>query len=194
MTEQDIRPLGRASRGVTGIRLSNGDELAGALRVDDNSQMLVMTECGIRKTRGVLRVLAPMGGVPADKRCIRYLIKPEKLWRLISVTEKDEVVCITSQGKTPPCLKPIPSVQWVGRAQGVRILNIERPDILIGMDTVANEEEELPRSEANTNFVSIAGELDLDGSDDVVDPGLVEEDDGTEEPQGEKSETDDSEE
>jgi DNA gyrase subunit A len=192
MTEQDIRPLGRASRGVTGIRLSNGDELAGALRVDDNSQMLVMTECGYGK-RVEFSEFSPHGRGTGGQKVYTISDKTGEIVGLISVTEKDEVVCITSQGKT--LRVKANSIRTMGRAaQGVRILNIERPDILIGMDTVANEDEELPRSEAASSFVSIAGELDLDGSDDVVDPGLVEEDDGTEEDQGEKQESDDSEE
>jgi DNA gyrase subunit A len=192
MTEQDIRPLGRASRGVTGIRLSNGDELAGALRVDDNSQMLVMTECGYGK-RVEFSEFSPHGRGTGGQKVYTISDKTGEIVGLISVTEKDEVVCITSQGKT--LRVKANSIRTMGRAaQGVRILNIERPDILIGMDTVANEDEDLPRTEANSNFVSIAGELDLDGSDDVVDPGLVEEDDGTEEDQGEKQDSDDSEE
>ena len=67
----------------------------------------------------------------------------------------------------------------MGRAaQGVRILNIERPDMLIGIDSVAKEDDgEQMLEERTAGTVSIAGELDLDGSDEVVDPGLVEDSD-----------------
>jgi len=59
----------------------------------------------------------------------------------------------------------------MGRAaQGVRILNIERPDTLIGMDTVAQEDDAEKRfNEEESKVVSISGELDLDGSDESPD-------------------------
>jgi DNA gyrase subunit A len=192
MTEEDIRPLGRASRGVTGIKLSGGDELAGALRVNDDSLMLIMTECGYGK-RVDFSEFTPHGRATGGQKIYTISDKTGEIVGLITVTEKDEVVCITSQGKT--LRVKASTISTMGRAaQGVRILNIERPDILIGIDSVANEDEETNRvSENGDGVISIAGELDLDGSDEVVDTGLKEEDDGTGE-NDENPETDDSEE
>lgn len=166
MTEKDIRPLGRASRGVTGIRLANGDELAGALRVDD-ARMLIMTECGYGK-RVEFSEFTPHGRATGGQKIYTINDKTGEIVGLITVQETDEVVCITSQGKTLRVrAKNIPVM---GRAaQGVRILNIERPDILVGIDSVAKEDEESTRlQEKDTGEVSIAGELDLDGSDEVL--------------------------
>ena len=52
----------------------------------------------------------------------------------------------------------------MGRAaQGVRILDIESPDQLIGLDVVAREDEEsITPAASETTF---NGELDLDGGD-----------------------------
>ena len=44
------------------------------------------------------------------------------------------------------------------------------------------------------HVISVAGELDLDGSDEVVDSGLTEEDDGTGESSAEETSEEDSEE
>lgn len=166
MAEKDIRPLGRASRGVTGIRLSSGDELAGALRVNDGSMILVMTECGYGK-RVSFSEFSPHGRATGGQKIYTISEKTGEIVGLVSVLDTDEVVCITSQGKT--LRVKADSISTMGRAaQGVRILNIERPDSLIGMDTVAQEDEEkLSSSEASV--VSIAGELDLDGTDDPED-------------------------
>jgi len=80
------------------------------------------------------------------------------------VTNTDEVVCITSQGKTIRVAAD--SISTMGRAaQGVRILNIERPDSLIGIDTVAKEDPE-PKDDSDS-VMTISGELDLVGSDEV---------------------------
>lgn len=176
MTEQDIRPLGRASRGVTGLKLSSNDELAGALRVDDNSRMLIMTECGYGK-RVDFSEFTPHGRATGGQKIYTISEKTGEIVGLITVEDKDEVVCITSQGKTLRVRAN--TISLMGRAaQGVRILNIERPDTLIGIDTVANEDDEAKRIEdTDTSTVSIAGELDLDGSDVPVETGLVDEDD-----------------
>ncbi|HNY17961.1 MAG TPA: DNA gyrase C-terminal beta-propeller domain-containing protein, partial [Treponemataceae bacterium] len=192
MTEEDIRPLGRASRGVTGIKLSSNDELAGALRVRDNECMLIMTECGYGK-RVDFSEFNAHGRATGGQKIYTISEKTGEIVGLITVQDTDEVVCITSQGKT--LRVKANTISLMGRAaQGVRILNIERPDTLIGIDTVAQEDEEAKRLEEHaTNTVSIAGELDLDGSDEPIDTGLVDEDDtegdSTENPEAEGDES-----
>jgi DNA gyrase subunit A len=174
MTEEDIRPLGRASRGVTGIKLSNGDELAGALRVTPETTMLIMTDCGYGK-RVEFEEFTPHGRATGGQKIYTISEKTGEIVGLVAVREEDEVVCITGQGKT--LRVKVKTIGTMGRAaQGVRILNINRPDILIGMDTVANEEDQTAQVQAkDSSEVSIAGELDLDGSDEVIETGLVEE-------------------
>jgi DNA gyrase subunit A len=163
MTEEDIRPLGRASRGVTGLRLSSGDELAGALRVSENGKMLIMSECGYGK-RVEFSEFSPHGRATGGQKIYTITDKTGELVGLISVTNTDEVVCITSQGKTIRVAAD--SISTMGRAaQGVRILNIERPDSLIGIDTVAKEDPE-PKDDSDS-VMTISGELDLVGSDEV---------------------------
>ena len=74
------------------------------------------------------------------------------------------MVCITSQGKTPRVRSD--AISQMGRsAQGVRILNIDKPDMLIGLDTVAQEDAD--PADTETGVTEIAQELDLDGSDEV---------------------------
>ncbi len=167
MTEQDIRPLGRASRGVCGLRLTSGDELAGALRVNDESMMLIMTECGYGK-RVNYSEFTPHGRATGGQKIYTISDKTGEIVGLITVEENDEVVCITSQGKT--LRVKASTISKMGRAaQGVRILNIDRPDTLIGIDSVAQEEDEAKRlAEADTGMVTISGELDLDGSDEAA--------------------------
>jgi DNA gyrase subunit A len=176
MSEQDIRPLGRASRGVTGIKLSSNDELAGALRVTEGGRMLIMTECGYGK-RVDFSEFTPHGRATGGQKIYTISEKTGEIVGLITVDDSDEVVCITSQGKTLRVRAN--SISLMGRAaQGVRILNIERPDMLIGIDSVAREDDgERMLEERSAGTVSIAGELDLDGSDEVVDAGLVEDSD-----------------
>lgn len=164
MAESHIRPLGRASRGVIGLRLSSSDELAGALRVDETKAMLIMSECGYGK-RVYFSEFNPHGRGTGGQKIYTIGEKTGELVGLLNVCETEEVVCITSQGKT--IRVKADTISTMGRAaQGVRILNINKPDVLIGIDTVANEDEEEKNADGeNNSIISIAGELDLDGSD-----------------------------
>jgi DNA gyrase subunit A len=162
MHERDIRAQGRASRGVTGIRLTSGDELAGALRVNDEAKILVMTECGYGK-RVNFSEFTPHGRATGGQRIYTLGDKTGELVGLITVKDSDEVVCITSQGKTLRVRSD--AISQMGRsAQGVRILNIDKPDMLIGLDTVAQEDAD--PADTETGVTEIAQELDLDGSDE----------------------------
>lgn len=51
INEEDVRPMGRSSRGVAGLKLSEGDELCSAIRIhtEPDSKILVVTEKGIGK-------------------------------------------------------------------------------------------------------------------------------------------------
>nr|HPK79371.1 DNA gyrase C-terminal beta-propeller domain-containing protein [Rectinema sp.] len=58
----------------------------------------------------------------------------------VSVQEEDEVMVITSTGKTIKL--SVSSVRQMGKgARGVRIVNIEPPDFVIGIDKIVQEQE-----------------------------------------------------
>lgn len=138
-SEEDIRSQGRSSRGVTGIKLSSEDELTGALRVTENQKMLVMTENGYGK-RVDFSEFSAHGRGTGGQRIYTLSEKTGEVVGLLTVFDDDEVVCITGQGKTIRI--SVNSVGTMGRsAQGVRILDIESPDMLIGLDVVARDEE-----------------------------------------------------
>ena len=60
---------------------------------------------------------------------------------VISVTENDEIMCITSQGKS--LRVPADSISEQGRAaQGVHVLDINQPDMVIGIDKIVGNENE----------------------------------------------------
>ena len=138
-SEEDIRSQGRSSRGVTGIKLSSEDELTGALRVTENQKMLVMTENGYGK-RVDFSEFSAHGRGTGGPGIYTLSEKTGEVVGLLTVFDDDEVVCITGQGKTIRI--NVDSVGTMGRsAQGVRILDIESPDMLIGLDVVARDEE-----------------------------------------------------
>ena len=139
ITEEDVRPMGRASRGVTGIRLSSGDELAAAICVKSNMNALVITEKGFGKRVDFDEYSAHGRGTGGQKIFGNVEDKGEIIGAL-AVADSDEVVCMTSQGKT--LRVQADSISKQGRASsGVRILEIEAPDYVVGLDRVAKDEE-----------------------------------------------------
>jgi len=138
MTEKDVRVTGRASRGVIGIRLEDSDELAAMLRVSPDERMLVLSEYGYGK-RVDFDNFSPHSRGTMGQIIYNPEDKTGELVGAIAVADSDEVVVITSQGKTLKIDAGTVSIQGKG-AKGVRVLNIEKPDFVIGLDRLIKEE------------------------------------------------------
>ena len=136
-SETHVRAMGRTSRGVLGIRLSNEDELTGALCVRDDEQMLLMSEYGYGK-RIEYDNFNPHGRGTRGQITYKISEKTGELVNAISVAKENELVCITSQGNAVKLkLEGIPVMGKT--AQGVRVVNIDRPDFVVGMARVATD-------------------------------------------------------
>jgi len=138
--EESVRVMGRASRGVQGIRLSTDDELAAALRVKAGEQMLIVSENGMGK-RIEYDNFSAHGRATRGQIAYRTTEKTGEIIGALSVTAEDDLVCITSQGNILRLdLKEVPVM---GKsAMGVRIVNIVKPDVLVGCARVVNENNE----------------------------------------------------
>jgi DNA gyrase subunit A len=156
MTEEDVRVMGRASRGVCGIKLENGDELTAMLRVTSDERMLVLSEYGYGK-RVDFDNFSPHGRATHGQMIYSPEDRTGELVGAITVGDQHEVVVITSQGKTLKFAAETVSIQGKG-AKGVRILNIERPDFVIGLDKVIREDEAQELAEAIDVVPSSPGE------------------------------------
>lgn len=140
ITEDDVRFMGRASRGVCGLRLSNDDELTGAVCVNVEEKMLLLTSFGYGK-RVDFDEFMRHGRATGGQKGYNVTDKTGEVVGVISVTEKDEIMCITSQGKS--LRVPANGISEQGRAaQGVHVLDINQPDMVIGVDKIAGDETE----------------------------------------------------
>ncbi len=134
--ERDVRPLGRASRGVRGIRLRSGDNVIGMDIVQEGSSVFVISQHGYGKRTKVAQFTPhARGGVG-----IRSAVVNSKTGRLVGVKtlqdhEGQEVIIISSQGQTIRLgLKDIPGL---GRAtQGVRIMRLNNGDEVVSLALV----------------------------------------------------------
>ena len=107
----------------------------------------------------------------------------------ISIADKDDLVCITSQGKTLRLKsKKIPIRSRT--AGGIHMFNIESPDMVIGLDKVVKQEAEKVIGEASDSEITEADEEEDDApivfeddadsavseADDIVDDEPVDDD------------------
>lgn len=150
--EKDVRPMGRVSRGVRGIRLRTGDQVIGMDIVQEKSSIFVISQSGYGKRTKVAQFTAhARGGVG-----IRSAIVNSKTGKLIGVKtlsddESQEVIIVSSQGQTIRLgLKDIP---LLGRAtQGVRIMRLNDGDEVVSLALVdaAPDDEDDESEEAPT--------------------------------------------
>lgn len=151
--ESDARPMGRAARGVRGIRLRTGDQVIGMDVVEENSNIFVISEYGYGKRTKISQFTAhKRGGVG-----IRSAVVNKKTGNLVGVKslvdDTQEVILISKNGQTIRLgLKDTPAL---GRAtQGVRIMRLNDGDEVVSLalvDKQAPEDDDEDLSEeANT--------------------------------------------
>jgi DNA gyrase subunit A len=132
-----VRPMGRASRGITGIRLAAGDELAGVATVEKGTELFLITEFGYGK-RTEFDNFTPHGRGTRGQTCYKVSPKTGEIVGVLTVRRRDDLVCITSQGNTIKLRQK--EIPVLGKAaMGVHIVNIERPDQVVGVARAAKE-------------------------------------------------------
>lgn len=130
--ESDVRPMGRATRGVRGIRLRSGDQVVGMDVVDQKAVLVIVTEKGFGKRtkvanfatygRGSLGIKASTVNEKTGKVvAVKTLIDPED--QIMFVSQKGQLIRIKASGIT-----------IIGRAtQGVRIMKLKAGDSVASM-------------------------------------------------------------
>jgi DNA gyrase subunit A len=137
--EEHVRAMGRSSRGITGMKLGKSDELTGLLRVDTEEKRLSLSEYGNGK-RVDFSEFTSHGRGTGGQKIYTVSEKTGEIVGCVTVLEDDDIMCITSQGKSIK-LK-VKEVRVMGRsAQGVRLLSIDKPDFVIGLDRIVKEDD-----------------------------------------------------
>ena len=139
VTEDSIRCMGRASCGIKGMKLSEGDEIAAAVKVEENSNIILLTEKGVGK-RISFDYFSVHGRGTGGQRIFGNTDGKGEIIGALNVAENDEVVCMTSQGKTLRFKASEIKEQGQG-ASGVKIVKVNEPDYLVGVDKVQDKDE-----------------------------------------------------
>ena len=136
--ESDVRPTGRDTQGVRGIKLREGDEVVAAARVDEGEDVLLLTSGGYGKRTKM----------SAFKRQRRggFGVKAMKLTRVRgrlaaarAVNAGDDIFIMSSDGIV--IKQTVDEVSRQGRpATGVKVMNLEKGAELTAVALVPSEE------------------------------------------------------
>ena len=138
--EKEVRPIGRVSQGVIGIRLDDGDEVIGMESViagGKGATLLTITENGFGKRTELDEYRVQIRG---GKGVITYKITPKtgKLVGARIATEEDDVMLITDTGTI--IRLNVKDISVLGRStQGVTLMRTNDGGKVVSIETLTPE-------------------------------------------------------
>ena len=139
--EEDVRPMGRATRGVRGMKLAAKQQVLSLLIADDVKQtVLVATENGYGK-RTVLADFRHSGRGTQGVIAIATSARNGKVVAAKLVNDDDEIMLITTGGVL--IRTRVKEIRELGRAtQGVTLINLGEGEKLSGLEKVVESDED----------------------------------------------------
>ena len=138
--ETDVRPMGRTAYGVRGISLREGDTVVAMEVLKPGGTILTVTEQGYGKRTELdeYRVQS-RGGIGIIN--IQTSDRNGKVIGILQVSDDDELMMITEQGKT--LRMAAKDIRTIGRAtQGVTLIDIEGEDKAVSIARLAEQDDE----------------------------------------------------
>jgi DNA gyrase subunit A len=133
--ESDVRPMGRASRGIRGISLAKGDHVVGMDVLSEGATILSVTGNGFGKRTATedYRV-QKRGGLGIIT--IKTTERNGEVVGVSQVTDEDDVMLMTNNGII--LRMKMRSLKVIGRnTQGVRLIRLDENDHLVAMAKLA---------------------------------------------------------
>jgi DNA gyrase subunit A len=153
-SEGNIRPSGRKTMGVKGIRLSSAtDKLIGMLVVKREGTILVATERGYGKRTEVIQYRTQRR---AGKGVLtmRTTEKTGKMVAIMEVVDTDDLVIITDMGVI--MRQPVSAIRTIGRVtQGVRLVKLDEGTMISSISRVVRDEETTNEEEKKDQQLTI---------------------------------------
>ena len=144
----DVRNMGRASYGVTGIKLDNKDKVVSMEIVPlgkTDETILTITEKGYGK-RSEIEEYRLTGRAGKGVINVKVTDKTGQVIRTIAVKPKDNIVVTTKKGMA--IRTDIKNIRVMGRAtQGVRIINLKSGDLVSDIARLHEDELEVGEGE-----------------------------------------------
>lgn len=164
--ENQVRPTGRKTMGVTGIRLSGKDDrVVGMIVVRREGTVLAVTDNGFGKRTEIINYRVQNRG---GKGIITVKVTPKvgKMLALLEVVDQDDLMIITAKGVL--IRLPIGKIRSIGRnTQGVRLIRLDENDTISAVTRVQEETET-----KNGEVIQNPDENGKDGNDNDDDSGI----------------------
>lgn len=173
--ENDVRHMGRATRGVRGITLNVGDKVVSMDVLKDDHDIMILTESGIgKRTRLSEYRLQKRGG--KGLRAIKLKSRPNQdyVTKIAVVEISDEIIIVTKNGTVSR--QKVKAVSMQRRAaRGVKVQKLDGGDYVVDFtkvyDAVGEDDTESELTmvaEADNEETPIFEEVDDSEYDDVA--------------------------
>jgi DNA gyrase subunit A len=147
--EKEVRSMGRASRGVRGIKLRSGDAVVGMVIVEEKAALFTVCENGYGKRTGLENYRSQSRGGVGLKN-IKTSTRNGKVVALKAVQNMDDLMMITANGMI--IRTGLDQIRSIGRnTQGVRLIKLKPGDKLVAAEKIVSEEADNPKSNSNSN-------------------------------------------
>jgi DNA gyrase subunit A len=140
--EEDVRSMGRNTRGVRGMKLQEDQQVLSLLIASDDQQsMLVATENGYGK-RTVLSDFRHSGRATQGVKAIQVSERNGLVVAAKLVNDEDEIMLITTGGVL--IRTRVSEIRELGRAtQGVTLINLGENEKLSGLEKIVETDDDL---------------------------------------------------
>jgi DNA gyrase subunit A len=135
--ENEVRSMGRASRGVKGIKLRTGDLVVGMVIVEEKAALFTVCENGYGKRTG-MENYRPQSRGGVGLKNIKTSTRNGKVVSLKAVHSKDDLMMITAHGMI--IRTGLDEIRSIGRnTQGVRLIKLKPGDKLVAAEKIIAE-------------------------------------------------------
>jgi DNA gyrase subunit A len=148
--ETDVSVVGRTAKGVVGIRLENGSEVADACSVPTkptNEAILMITRNGLGKRTRIEKFrLQKRGGYGVI--ALKVGSKSGELVGIVTVHDSDDILATSERGQA--IRVGVESIPFQGRSSGgVRVSRLDPGDMISSIATFSSETQETKKSARN---------------------------------------------
>jgi DNA gyrase subunit A len=137
--ENQVRSMGRVSRGVRGVKLRPGDAVVGMVIVEEKASLFTLCENGYGKRTGLENYRSQSRGGVGLKN-IKASERNGKVVALKAVQNEDDLMMITASGMI--IRTGLEEIRSIGRnTQGVRLIKLKPGDKLVAAEKIIAEDE-----------------------------------------------------
>jgi DNA gyrase subunit A len=138
--EKEARSLGRAARGVIGIKLRSGDSVVGMVIAEEKAALFTVCENGYGK-RTALESYREQGRGGIGVKNIKTTERNGKVVALKAVKGDDDLMLITAGGMV--IRTGLSEIRSIGRnTQGVRLIKLKPDDKLVAAETIGADQDD----------------------------------------------------